>query len=61
MTQHYRPFIKQNKLKVGHLHIHLRPREFKDELYKKVQKYETDLFSNLKPADTKKYKELIRD
>ena len=35
IRQHYRPFQNQNKLKVDHLHIHIIPRELKDELYEK--------------------------
>jgi len=35
MTQHCRPFQPESQLKVNHVHIHLRPRELKDELYQK--------------------------
>jgi len=59
MTQHYRPFIKQNNLKVDHLHIHLRPREFEDELYKKVQIHEKELFSRLTDEEIEKYKNIL--
>ena len=44
IRQHYRPFIPQSQLSVNHLHVHLQPRKFKDELYEKCQKYETDIF-----------------
>lgn len=47
ITQHYRPFIQQNNLKVDHVHFHLKPREFEDELYKKVQIHEKELFNEL--------------
>ena len=30
LRQNFRPFQKQGRLKVNHLHIHLQPREFKD-------------------------------
>lgn len=59
MSQHFRPFIKQNRLKVNHLHIHLRPREFEDELYQKVQRYEKEIFRDLTENDFEKYKELF--
>lgn len=61
LTQHFRPFIQQNRLKVNHLHIHLRPREFEDELYQKVQKYEIDVFKNLEEEEFKKYKKLFSE
>lgn len=48
IRQHYRPFQKQDNLKVNHLHIHLLPREFEDELYKKCQIYEKDIFEELR-------------
>lgn len=50
IRQNYRPFMKQGRLKVDHLHFHLLPRTFQDELYEKSMKYETDIFSDL-PAD----------
>ncbi len=61
LSQHYRPFVKQSRLKVNHLHIHLRPRKFKDHLYKKVQKHEIDIFTNLKPGELNRYKKIFTD
>lgn len=51
----YRPFQKQNNLKVNHLHIHLQPRELFDELYEKCQKFEKNIFKDL----TKEEKEEV--
>ncbi len=59
LSQHYRPFVKQSRLKIDHLHIHLRPREFKDDLYKKVQKHETAMFTDLKPAEFNKFRKIL--
>ena len=47
IRQHYRPFQKQDSLKVDHLHVHLQPREFEDEIYKKCQIGERDIFKEL--------------
>jgi len=47
IRQNYRPFQKDGNIKVSHLHFHLQPREFKDELYDKCQKYETEMFKVL--------------
>jgi diadenosine tetraphosphate (Ap4A) HIT family hydrolase len=47
IRQNYRPFQKQNNLKVNHLHIHLQPRELEDELYKKCQITEGKIFTVL--------------
>jgi histidine triad (HIT) family protein len=61
MSQHYRPFIKQNRLKVNHLHIHLRPRESEDELYQKVMKYERDVFTDVSKEEFEKYKHIFSE
>jgi len=48
LSQHDRPFMPTTRLTVPHhLHIHLKPRTWKDEYYEKVQQYETDLFKDL--------------
>ena len=59
MTEHFRPFIPQSRLKVDHLHIHLRPREFKDELYQKVQVHETEMFTDIAPDEFAKYRAIF--
>jgi diadenosine tetraphosphate (Ap4A) HIT family hydrolase len=47
IRQNYRPFVKQNALKIDHIHFHVIPRSYHDYLYQKVEKYETDLFAEL--------------
>ncbi|MEK6800639.1 MAG: HIT domain-containing protein [Nanoarchaeota archaeon] len=47
IVQNYRPFQKEGRLKVYHLHVHLRPRELFDELYEKSQIHETGIFREL--------------
>jgi histidine triad (HIT) family protein len=47
IRQNYRPFQKQDNLKVNHLHIHLQPRELFDELYEKCQIAEKEIFEEL--------------
>jgi len=47
IRQNYRPFQKQDSLKINHLHIHLQPRELFDELYKNSQVFEKDVFKDL--------------
>ncbi len=59
ISQHFRPFIQQSKLKVNHLHVHVRPREFEDELYKEVQGREKEVFKDLDRADIAKFKKLL--
>lgn len=47
VRQHYRPFIKQSKYKVDHVHYHVIPRTLDDEIYRTVEKFEVDLFEDL--------------
>lgn len=59
VRQNYRPFISQNKLKMNHLHIHLIPRGFEDELYKKCQIYEKEIFRDLSQEELDEIKNYI--
>lgn len=59
IRQHYRPFLKQSELKINHLHIHLQPRDFDDELYKKCQIYYKDVFKELTEQEINKISKLL--
>lgn len=59
IRENYRPFQKQDNLKVYHLHIHLQPRELKDELYKECQIYETEVFKTLSEEEVKNISGLL--
>jgi histidine triad (HIT) family protein len=54
IRQNYRPFQKQSRLKVDHLHIHLIPRTYRDEIYQVTQLREKDLFQDLDEFEVKK-------
>lgn len=54
IRQNYRPFQKQDRLKVHHLHFHLHPRELFDELYEKCQVFEKEVFRDLLPEELNK-------
>jgi histidine triad (HIT) family protein len=56
----YRPFMKQGRLKVNHLHFHLQPRENEDLLFQRAQRFETDLFKALPDEELQHYKELLK-
>lgn len=59
IRSNFRPFIKQNWVKVDHLHFHLQPREFEDELYQKVQKFEKELWQELSEEEKEKFTQLF--
>jgi ATP adenylyltransferase len=47
LKQNYRPFMKQGRVKVDHIHYHVYPRTNEDELYQQVERHETPLFVDL--------------
>lgn len=51
VRQNYMPFIKQNRVKIDHVHYHVIPRNPHDELYAKVEKHETILFTDLSESE----------
>ena len=57
VRENYRPFLKQSRLKVDHLHWHLIPRSNEDEIYMKSQIGERDVFRNL---EDRELSELVR-
>jgi diadenosine tetraphosphate (Ap4A) HIT family hydrolase len=59
IRQNYRPFKKQSKLKVDHVHFHVYPRSDEDYLYQVSEKFETDLFAELDPAEAKAVTKLL--
>jgi len=62
IKQNYRPFQKQNRLKVNHLHFHLQPRELFDELYKKCQIFQKDIFKDLSQQElSEMFEKLSKD
>jgi len=58
IRQHFRPFQKQDGLKLDHLHIHLLPREFEDELYKRCQIHEKGIFKAITEAEKEKFSKI---
>ncbi|MEK7174555.1 MAG: HIT family protein [Patescibacteria group bacterium] len=60
IRQNYRPFLKQDRTKVDHVHFHVIPRRFDDDIYKRVQYAETDLFEDLPESEAGEMAELLR-
>jgi diadenosine tetraphosphate (Ap4A) HIT family hydrolase len=61
VRQNYRPFQRQGRIKVNHLHVHVIPREFKDEIYRVTQIFETELFKDLTRSEIEKVLPLLKE
>lgn len=59
IRQNYRPFIKQNSLKVDHVHFHVLPRTNEDELYQKSMQFEKEIFADLTDNEREKMLKLF--
>ena len=59
VRQNYRPFLKQGKLKIDHVHYHVIPRALEDYIYQISEKYDTELFADLDPKEAKEVKKLL--
>lgn len=57
--QHYRPFLPQGKTKVNHVHYHVMPRNFKDELYEVCEQFDSKLFQDLSPDEHDRMAKLL--
>ena len=53
LRQNFRPFQKEDGIKVNHLHIHLLPRDLYDNLYQHCQIYEKEIFKTLSAGEAK--------
>ena len=60
ISQHCRPFLPQSRLKVDHVHFHLRPREFEDELYVKSHIHDKEIFKDLSEEEAEKFKQIYK-
>lgn len=59
IRQHYRPFQGESRLKVDHLHIHLQPRRFEDDVYRQCQIFEKDIFKPLTEEEVNRITKLL--
>ena len=59
IRENYRPYMPQDALKIDHIHFHVVPRSYKDYLYQKVEKYETDLFAELDDLEREEVTKLL--
>jgi diadenosine tetraphosphate (Ap4A) HIT family hydrolase len=61
IRQNYRPFLRQSRLKVDHVHFHVIPRANEDYIYTVSEKFESDLFAKLDDAEREAVSKLLED
>lgn len=61
IRQNYRPFHKQDGLKVDHVLFHVLPRSRDDYLYKVSEQYESDLFVDLDDMERDAVADMLKD
>ncbi len=61
IRQNYRPYLKQGRIKVDHVHFHVYPRYKDDYLEQVSEKYETDLFTDLDPEENDDFSRMLND
>ena len=60
IRQNYRPFLKQNRLKVNHVLFHVIPRSPDDYIYTVSEQFEKDLFVDLDDLERKEIEKLLK-
>lgn len=61
IRQNYKPYVKNSKTHVNHLHFHLNPRELNDELHDKADIYRKPLYKKLPNEEKEKLFKLFRE
>lgn len=59
IRQNFKPYVKNSRTHVNHLHFHLHPREFKDELHEKADVYRNPLYRDLPEEEKGKLSKLF--
>jgi len=58
VRQNYRPFMKQSRVKVDHIHFHVLPRTLMDELYQASAQFEE--YQDLEDGERQEVEKLLK-
>ena len=61
IRQNYKPYVKNSRTHVNHLHVHLHPRKNQDKLYEKEDRYRTPLYRKLPEAEKEKIARILQE
>jgi diadenosine tetraphosphate (Ap4A) HIT family hydrolase len=59
IRQNYRPFLKQGKTKIDHIHYHIIPRTNEDHVFQVSEIHDNELWEDLTQAEKDKFNKLI--
>lgn len=60
MRQQFKPYVKNSRTHVDHMHWHLDPRDFKDRLYEKAYSYREQLYEDLTEEEVARLTRLLK-
>jgi diadenosine tetraphosphate (Ap4A) HIT family hydrolase len=61
IQQRFKPYVKNSRTHVNHMHWHLHPRDFKDALHEKVEVYRSPLYEDLSQDEVERISSLLAD
>lgn len=61
IRQNFKPYVKNSNTHVNHMHWHLHPREFEDELHHAVDPHRKPLYRVLSEQEKEQMNDLLKD
>jgi len=61
IRQNYKPYVENSRTHVSHLHFHLNPREYQDEMHKKVDVHRKPFYQDLSEEEKNRLFSLFSD
>jgi ATP adenylyltransferase len=61
IRQQFKPYVKNSRTHVDHMHWHLDPREFKDKLYEQAYIHREKLYEDLPPGEAERLTKLLME
>ena len=59
IRQNFKPYVKNSRTHVDHVHFHLLPRKLEDELQQQSEQHKNPLYKNLSVEETEKFTSLL--
>lgn len=60
IRQNFKPYVKNSRTHVDHVHFHLLPRNFQDEIQEKAEKFKDPLYKDLTDEEQEKLIVLLK-